>query len=83
MNKILYFTATWCGPCKALSPTVDGLIAEGLPFQKIDIDNDQSLSNQYDVRSVPTLIKVDANNNEINRLVGSRPADEIKNWYNN
>ena len=42
MNKILYFTASWCGPCKALAPTIQQLQSEGLNIQKVDVDNDQS-----------------------------------------
>jgi len=54
----------------------------GLPYQKINIDNDTELSAKYGVRSVPTLIKVDANGNEISRLVGNNPLEKIQNWYN-
>ncbi len=81
MNKILYFTASWCGPCKALAPTVQQLQSEGLNIQKVDIDNNQALSTQYSVRSVPTLIKIDQNGNEISRLVGNQTADAIKSLY--
>ena len=83
MNKILYFTASWCGPCKALAPTVQQLQSEGLNIQKVDVDNDQSLSAQYGVRNVPTLIKVDSNGVEVGRLVGNQSADVIKEWYGN
>jgi len=83
MNKILYFTASWCGPCKALAPTIQQLQSEGLNIQKVDVDNDQSLSAQYGVRNVPTLIKVDSNGNEVGRLVGNQSADMIKEWYGN
>ena len=38
MKKILYFSAKWCGPCKQLGPVMDSLSAEGLPIQKIDVD---------------------------------------------
>jgi len=79
MNKIYYFSANWCQPCKALGPTME---RSGLPFQKINIDNDTELSAKYGVRSVPTLIKVDANGNEISRLVGNNPLDKIQSWYN-
>tara|TARA_R110000744_G_scaffold254350_1_gene369886 strand:- start:226 stop:480 length:255 start_codon:yes stop_codon:yes gene_type:complete len=82
MNKLLYFTAAWCGPCKALGPTIDTLAGQGLPVQKIDIDNNQSLSNQYSVRSVPTLLKVDSVGNELGRLVGNQTSPAIMTWWN-
>jgi len=83
MNKILYFSAVWCGPCKALAPTMDQLASQGLPVQKIDVDQDNNMSAQYGVRNVPTLIKVDANGSEVGRLVGNQSADVIKEWYGN
>jgi thiol-disulfide isomerase/thioredoxin len=81
MNKILYFTASWCGPCKALAPTIQQLQSEGLNIQKVDVDDDQSLSAQYGVRNVPTLIKIDASGNAGARLVGNQTADAIRSFY--
>ena len=83
MNKILYFSAVWCGPCKALAPTMDQLASQGLPVQKIDVDQDNNMSAQYGVRNVPTLIKVDSNGVEVGKLVGNQSADVIKEWYGN
>ena len=83
MNKILYFSAVWCGSCKALAPTMDQLASQGMPVQKIDVDQDNNMSAQYGVRNVPTLIKVDSNGNEVGRLVGNQSADMIKEWYGN
>ena len=54
----------------------------GLPFQKINVDEDSTLSAKYGIRNVPTLVKVDSNGTEISRLVGNNPLDKIKNWYN-
>jgi thiol-disulfide isomerase/thioredoxin len=82
MNKLLYFTATWCGPCKALGPTIDTLSNQGLPVQKIDIDGGKSLSDLYNVRNVPTLIKVDGSGNELGRLVGNQTSPAIMTWWN-
>jgi thioredoxin-like negative regulator of GroEL len=82
MNKLLYFSAAWCGPCKALGPTVDKLAGQGLPVQKIDVDNDQALSAQYSVRNIPTLIKVDGNGNALGRLTGNQTAPAIMTWWN-
>jgi len=54
----------------------------GLPYQKVDVDNDNGLSAKYGIRNIPTLVKVDANGNEISRLAGNQPLDKIKSWYN-
>ncbi len=82
MSRVLYFTAPWCSPCKALGPIMEGLGSQ-MPYQKINIDEDNELSLRYSVRSVPTLIKVDSNGNQLgDRLVGLANQQEIKNWYN-
>ena len=51
MRKILYFTAAWCAPCKALSPVMDSLQGQ-INFDKIDVDSNTDLSTQYGVRGV-------------------------------
>ena len=83
MKKILYFSATWCGPCKILGPTMDQLSAEGLSIQKVDVDTNSELSAQYGVRNIPCLVLVDNSGAELKRLIGNQPAQNIKNWYNN
>ena len=53
------FTATWCGPCKMLSPIVEKLadeMAGKIKVGKLDIDNARSTSARYSVRSVPTVM---------------------------
>ena len=79
MSKIYYFSAPWCGPCKQLAPTME---RSGLPYQKVDVDNDTELSAKYGIRNVPTLVKVDNSGNEISRLVGNNPLNKIQSWYN-
>ena len=61
MAKIIYFTAPWCGPCKALGPVMEKL-SLSIPIHKVNIDTDMEKSTHYGVRSVPTLIKVDDQN---------------------
>jgi len=62
-----------------LGPTMS---RSGLPYQKVDVDNDTELSTKYGIRNVPTLVKVDSNGNEISRLVGNNPLEKIQSWYN-
>jgi thioredoxin 1 len=79
MNKIYYFSSSWCQPCKALTPTME---KSGLPYQKVDVDVDMELATKFGIRNIPTLVKLDASGNEISRLVGNNPLNKIKNWYN-
>ena len=81
MKKILYFTAAWCAPCKALSPVMDSLQGQ-INFDKIDVDTNTDLSAQYGVRGVPSLILVE-NGNEVSRLVGVQSKESILNFYTN
>ncbi len=53
------FTATWCGPCKALAPIVEKIADEfagKIKVGKLDIDESPDISAKYNVRSVPTVI---------------------------
>lgn len=53
------FYATWCGPCKVMSPTVEALGKELIGqarVLKIDVDKNEAVANQYRIQSVPTLI---------------------------
>lgn len=56
---ILQFHATWCGPCKALTPVMQELAAEydgQIYIYTIDIDKEPDLASAFGIRSVPTLI---------------------------
>jgi len=53
------FSAEWCGPCKQLKPILEQLktkVGNSAKIIKIDVDKNKSLSVQFQIRSVPTLI---------------------------
>ncbi|WP_291118882.1 thioredoxin [Flavobacterium sp. UBA6135] len=53
------FFATWCGPCQSLSPIlkeVKDSLGETISIIKIDVDKNQSLASQYQVKGVPTML---------------------------
>ena len=56
---ILQFTATWCGPCKQLSPILDKVVADradqGVIIKRIDVDQDKIIADQFRIQSVPTV----------------------------
>lgn len=69
--KVLKFYAEWCGPCKGLSMVINGAGDKvTVPVENVDIDNNIMLAQQFKVRSVPTMVLVDENENEIRRQVG-------------
>jgi len=76
------FHADWCGPCRMLSPVLEQLATEmdgKAIVAKVDIDAEQKTAAEFQISSVPTLILF-KNGKEVNRLIGLRNADAVKNF---
>lgn len=74
---IIDFYATWCGPCRALSPLIEQLAHDfdgKIKVLKVDVDKNQALATAANIRSIPTLFFIDINGN-IERHVGGMPYD--------
>ncbi len=78
-NKILKFSASWCGPCKSMAAVLKRITLP-VAVQEIDVDDNHEQAAQYAIRGVPTLVLVDSTGKEVSRLVGSKNESEIKNW---
>ena len=76
MKSIKYFTATWCGPCQQFKPIMTEIANEGHSVQFIDIDSQEDLARQHNVRSVPTVI-IESGGSEVDRLIGATTKDVI------
>jgi thioredoxin 1 len=72
------FYADWCGPCQMLEPVVETIAAEtDAAVAKVDIDANQQLAAEYDVRGVPTLV-VFADGHPAERLVGMQDEAQLR-----
>jgi len=74
------FWATWCGPCRALAPTLEKLsqdYAGKIKFCKVDVDHNPNNAAQYGVRSIPTLILFNGGQ-PVGQLVGNVARNNIE-----
>lgn len=80
MKKLLYFSASWCGPCKALSPIIDKVAKEmGISLQKIDVDENADQAANFKIRSIPTVILFE-DDTPIDQFVGVQKEQKIRDF---
>jgi thioredoxin 1 len=73
------FWAAWCGPCRAVAPTVEALASEyagKLKVVKLDVDESGDVAGQFGVQSIPTLILFKGGQ-PVERLIGNHPKPSI------
>ncbi|XP_034831446.1 thioredoxin, mitochondrial-like [Maniola hyperantus] len=79
---VVDFFATWCNPCKLLTPRLESIISENkgkVILTKVDIDEQTDLALDYEVSSVPVLVAI-KNGKVQQRLVGLQDTDKLRKW---
>lgn len=84
LKKIINLHASWCGPCKAFEPTFNSVATDNefknIIFERFDIEEDEQgteLVETFNVRSVPTTLLLDENNNQIVKVSGNIQEEEF------
>ncbi len=79
MPVLIDFWAEWCGPCKAIGPSIEQISAEyadRAKVYKVDVDSNGELAMKYSVMSIPALL-VFKGGKEVDRMVGAAPKAQI------
>ena len=73
------FYADWCGPCKTQDPILEDVEAdwEAVEFEKVNVDEEQEIANEYQVRSLPTLV-VENDEGVVERFIGVTQREDIE-----
>jgi len=77
---VLDFWATWCGPCRMLSPVVESLAekyAGRVEFGSVNVDEEETLASSFGISVIPTLFFL-KKGKLMNKTVGVRPASELE-----
>lgn len=73
------FWAEWCGPCKAIGPSIEALANEyngKAKVYKVDVDRENDLAMKYGIMSIPALVLFKGGK-EVDRMVGAAPKPQI------
>jgi thioredoxin 1 len=77
--SLVQFSASWCSPCRALTPIVEEVSTEyeDVKFGKVDVDDNGELGSQYGIRSIPTIL-IFKNGEVVDKHVGMKQKSDIK-----
>tara|TARA_B110000037_G_scaffold123100_1_gene140484 strand:- start:567 stop:881 length:315 start_codon:yes stop_codon:yes gene_type:complete len=76
---IVDFWATWCGPCKAMAPTIEALHTEyegKVKVGKLNVDENPNTSREFGIRNIPTTLFI-KNGEVVDKLVGNQPRNKF------
>jgi thioredoxin 1 len=78
------FWAEWCGPCKAIAPSLEEISEEmkdKLKVVKVNVDENPKVSQSYSIRSIPALM-IFKNGVKVSEKMGALPKSALQAWVN-
>jgi len=81
---VLDFYADWCPDCRRISSAVESIAdeySEKVSIGKVNVDENEGLSDRFDIMSIPTLVLV-VDNKVVDSLVGPKTKDDMVTWMN-
>ena len=78
------FWAEWCGPCKAIAPSLEEIseeLKDKLKVVKVNVDENPKVSQSYSIRSIPALM-IFKNGIKVSEKVGALPKSALQAWVN-
>ena len=81
---VVDFWAEWCGPCKAIAPSLEEIsneMANKLKVVKINVDENPTTSQAYSIRSIPALM-IFKNGEMVSEKMGALPKSALESWVN-
>lgn len=76
--KLFKFFAEWCTPCKKQTEILSDF--KDVPVVEFDVDEESEMANKFKIKSLPTMVLVDDEENEIHRFIGLTTIDKIKEY---
>lgn len=75
---LIDFFATWCGPCRMVSPLVDEIAEETDNYKicKVNVDDEPALAQKFGIMSIPTLVVL-KRGEVVSKNVGAKPKEDI------
>ena len=79
-KKIIIFSASWCSPCRMFKPVLDKISTDlDIPCYTINIDEEDSLAQELNIRSVPTTFIYSGESSEPTIILGMKSEAEVRN----
>jgi len=78
-GKVLIdFYADWCGPCKAMNPTLEQFKeSSDVPLVKINVDEENDIAQKYGIRSIPCFIVLEDGEEKVKKI-GMQSLEQLK-----